>query len=101
MQKRKSKVIDPILEDVLESSGAWVMEEFEQALVGHTVSGNPRAVYDVKRMIAVLQERESWSEQECWEWLEYNTFPTFHPNQQIHAPIFLYNFESYDQPTKN
>lgn len=93
MQKEMT-MIDPLLQDILTQSGAIVMEEFADALVGHSVGTTPRAIYDVEKMIGVLQDREKWTEEECWEWLEYNTFPTFHPNMSKNAPIFLYPFKN-------
>ncbi len=93
MQKEKN-LIDPVLKNVLFQSGAIVMEEFQSALVGHSVGTNPRAIYDVEKMIGLLKVREKWSEEECWEWLEYNTFSSFPSDMNKNAPIFLYPFKN-------
>tara|TARA_Y100001978_G_scaffold161670_1_gene148026 strand:- start:503 stop:757 length:255 start_codon:yes stop_codon:yes gene_type:complete len=77
---------------ILEDAEAIILPEYENALVGHSVGANPKAIYDVHKMIKKLISEDGMTYDEAWEWLEYNTFPSFHPNQKINHPIFFYPF---------
>ena len=81
-----------LLLDLLNEAKAVLLPDFEDALAGHSVGANPRAIYDVETMIAMLQTKEGWNEDECWEWLENNIFPDYHPSQRKDHPIFLYPY---------
>ena len=88
-QKMKSDLLN-ILSDV----GAVTLPEYENALIGHSVGANPKAIYDVSKMLKKLIEKDDMTYDEAWEWLEYNIFPSFHPNQKVNHPIFFYPFEN-------
>ena len=77
---------------ILKDANAITLPEYENALIGHSVGANPKAIYDVGKMIAKLMQKDGMTLDEAWEWLEYNTFPSFHPDQKINHPIFFYPF---------
>ena len=79
--------------NLLDDVGAITLSEFKDALIGHSVEGNPKAIYDVSKMVKLLVDRDNMTYDEAWEWLEYNTFPAFHPNQKVNHPIFFYPFD--------
>ena len=48
---------------------------FEEAKVGvlRRAAQADIVVYDYERCVAILQEREGWTEEEAVDWIEYNT----------------------------
>ena len=44
---------------------------YNTALIG--VSHNNRAIYDYDLMVKCLMKEEEFSEEEAWEWIDYNT----------------------------
>lgn len=79
--------------ELLENANAVLLEEeYHDALVGHSVGANPRAIYDVEKILSIEQARTGWKKEDCWDWLEYNLFPEFNPSQRVNHPIFLYPY---------
>ena len=80
--------------DILDDVGAVTLVEYQDALIGHSVEANPKAIYDVSKMVKMLVDKNDMTYDEAWEELEYNLFPAFHPNQKVNHPIFFYPFDN-------
>ena len=57
----------------LEEAEALLADGFDEALIGCTTP-NCRAVYDAKKMVNILIERDGMSREDALEYLEFNTF---------------------------
>ena len=44
---------------------------FDNSIVG--ITNTDQLVYDQKKMIEELMKDEGWTEEEAWEWMDYNT----------------------------
>ena len=50
-------------------------ESFDNAIVGVAVGNDSgRVVYDAEKMVDILVQKENMSQEEAWEYLEFNTF---------------------------
>lgn len=63
---------------------------YDDALVGVTEDG--RAVYDFRKMLAWLVEHDDMTEDEAWDWIEYNTIRAL-PYAGERAPIIMFSLE--------
>ena len=60
---------------------------FEEALLGTGITyNNEVAVYDYAKCIDILMQRESWTEEEAVEWMEYNVVSAYVGEQ---TPVFV------------
>lgn len=60
---------------------------YDDALVG--ITEDNRAVYDFEKMVTWLMEKEGFSRQDAYEWIEYNTIRAIeYAGPQ--APIIMY-----------
>tara|TARA_R110000868_G_scaffold83946_5_gene236956 strand:- start:149 stop:418 length:270 start_codon:yes stop_codon:yes gene_type:complete len=51
---------------------------FEQAVIGLDTSNEPfRVIYDRQTMADILQQRDEMTEEEAWEYLDYNVFGAY------------------------
>ena len=51
---------------------------FEDAIIGLDTSNEVfRVIYDREKMATILQERDEMTEEDAWEYLEYNVFSTY------------------------
>ena len=80
--------------DILDDVGAVTLDEYQDALIGHSVEANPKAIYDVNKMVKMLVDKNDMTYDEAWEELAYNLFPAFHPTQKVNHPIFFYPFDN-------
>lgn len=66
---------DDVYEELAEANPlAMVADGFEDAYIGHTVSIGPSlAVYDYRKCVEVLMDREGLSELDAIEYLDHNT----------------------------
>ena len=60
---------------------------YDDALIG--VSHDGRAIYDFEKMVEWLIEKESWSDEEAVDFIEYNTIRAI-PYFGDKAPIIMY-----------
>lgn len=79
----EEKILDAGYENVV----YLVNYSYDDALVG--ISEDNRAIYDYDKMIEWLMEKESLSELEAIEWIEYNTIRAL-PYMGSQAPIIMY-----------
>lgn len=61
---------------------------YDDALIGTTDDG--RAIYDYDLMIDWLMKETGWSEEDCVDWIDYNTARL--ANTTPDSPIILYRF---------
>ena len=80
------KLLDAGYEDVVILDNP----SYDDALVGVTEDG--RAVYDFRKMLAWLVEHDDMTEDEAWDWIEYNTIRAL-PYAGDRAPIIVYPLE--------
>ena len=60
---------------------------FDNAIIGVSLGGNTRSVvYDAEEMARTLVVSEGITEQEAWEYLEFNTFNAYAGDN---TPIFV------------
>lgn len=51
---------------------------FEDAIIGLDMSNEVfRVIYDRQKMATILQERDEMTEEDAWEYLEYNVFSAY------------------------
>lgn len=82
----KERILDAGYEGVVVFSNY----SYDDALVG--VSDDNRAIYDYNKMIEWLVKKESFSEEEAIDWIEYNTVRSL-PYVGDKAPIIMYPIE--------
>ena len=62
-------------------------DSFDDAIIGiATGFDSGRVVYDANQMVAILVQEERFSEEEAWEFLEFNTFGA-HVGEQ--TPLYV------------
>ncbi|MBR2760053.1 MAG: hypothetical protein IKD66_02680 [Solobacterium sp.] len=67
---------------------------YDSALIG--VSHNNRAIYDYDLMVKWLMEKEEFTEEEAFEWIDFNTIQAL-PYMGGDGPIIIYRFiEAFD-----
>jgi len=53
-------------------------DNFDAAIIGVSVGlGSSKVVYDTKKMAEILVKEHSMTEEDAWEYLEYNTFGAY------------------------
>ena len=53
-------------------------DNFDAAIIGVSVGlGSSKVVYDTKKMAEILIKEHSMTEEDAWEYLEYNTFGVY------------------------
>jgi hypothetical protein len=63
-------------------------DHFDGAIIGVTAnSGTGRVVYDAGQMVAILLQEGDTTEEEAWEYLEFNTFGAYVGDQ---TPIYIH-----------
>jgi hypothetical protein len=53
-----------------ENPNAILWENLNDAIIG--ISDDQRAVYDIDKMAVCLQTNNKWTEDDAYEWLDYN-----------------------------
>jgi|TARA_Y100000310_G_scaffold339149_1_gene430930 hypothetical protein len=78
----REEMVDTFGEDFLFADG------FDGAIVGCSIGfDSGRVVYDTRQMVEILlQEPHNLTEEEAWEYLEFNTFGAYVDKKQ---PIYL------------
>tara|TARA_R110000824_G_scaffold6161_3_gene28298 strand:- start:1894 stop:2160 length:267 start_codon:yes stop_codon:yes gene_type:complete len=67
---------------------------YDSAIIGVCVGHDSgRIVYDVEKMIEACVQDMGMSEEESWEWLEYNTFGAYVGED---TPIYVEGYSSTD-----
>lgn len=67
---------------------------YDSAIIGVCVGHDSgRIVYDVEKMIEACVQDMGMSEEESWEWLEYNTFGAYVGED---TPIYVERYSSTD-----
>lgn len=66
-----------ILKESLEEESCLLADGFELALIGITCGIEPRAVYDINKMIAILMGRDRMEYDDAVEYLEYNVIGAY------------------------
>lgn len=84
--KAKERILDAGYEGVIVFSNY----SYDDALIG--VSDDNRAIYDYNKMVEWLVKKESFSEEEAIDWIEYNTIRSL-PYVGDKAPIIMYPIE--------
>jgi len=67
---------DELMES-LENEQCLLADGFEKGLIGITCGIEPRAVYDINKMITILMERDEMDYNEAVEFLEYNVIGAY------------------------
>lgn len=63
---------------------------FDSAIIGVTTGfDSGRVVYDTRKMVEILLQEGDTTEEEAWEFLEFNTFGAWVDDKQ---PIYLDSF---------
>lgn len=88
---REHRTLNPLLYEILVDHEADLASGWGKAIIGHTCGPNVRAVYDVQTMLDMLMK--DMSEDEAWEFLEYNVFG----NRSDNEPIFVYQLSNVRQ----
>lgn len=63
--------------DALEESECLLADGFDMALIGISCGIEPRAVYDVNKMVRILEERDGMSQEDAWEFIEFNVLGAY------------------------
>jgi hypothetical protein len=85
----REEMVDAFGEDFLFADG------FDGAIVGCSLGfDSGRVVYDTGQMVEILVQEENFTEEEAWEFLEFNTFGAYVDKKQ---PIYLESTVSYQQ----
>lgn len=75
--------------------------DYASAVIGVDHTG--RVIYDFDKMVEWLMEKEGWTEEECIEWIEYNTLRAIPYYSEGLPPIVMYNytevFKEYEENT--
>tara|TARA_R110002051_G_C8451399_1_gene456855 strand:- start:169 stop:426 length:258 start_codon:yes stop_codon:yes gene_type:complete len=67
-------------------------DSFDSAIIGVAAGHDSgRVVYDTRKMVAVLLQEENLTEEEAWEYLEFNTFGAYVGKQ---TPLYVYRRET-------
>ena len=82
--------LERILNAGFENVNYLVNYSYDDALIG--ISEDNRAIYDYNKMIDWLMNKESLSEEEAIEWINYNTIRAL-PYMGDKAPIIMYPIE--------
>ena len=62
-------------------------DSFDGAIIGVTVDGGTgRVVYNTRKMVDILLQKGDITEEEAWEYLEFNTFGAYVGDQ---TPIYV------------
>ena len=68
-------------EDLLFANG------FDDAIIGVSIAFDAgRVVYDTRQMVEILAQEEGFTEEEAWEYLEFNTFGAYVGEE---TPIYI------------
>lgn len=78
-----NKLLDAGYEDIV----VLTNYSYEDALIG--VSHDDRAIYDFDLMVKWLCEKENFTPEEAFEWIEFNTIRAL-PYAGADAPIIMY-----------
>lgn len=63
---------------------------YDNSIIGTTFDG--RAIYEFNKMVKELMNDEGWTEEECIEWIEYNTIRIM-PYGGKKTPMIVYGDE--------
>lgn len=66
---------------------ALVIDDYLDSLIGITSDG--RAVYDFETMVIEYARRNDASEQDAWDYIDYNVLNSLNPFSEIH-PVVIY-----------
>ena len=62
----------------MENDQTMFADGFEDAIIGLDMSNEVfRVIYDRQKMATILQERDEMTEEDAWEYLEYNVFSAY------------------------
>jgi hypothetical protein len=65
---------------------------FDDAIIGMDMNGEVyRVVYGIEKMVFILMHRDSMTEEEAVEYLEYNVFSTYLGEG---TPLYIYQMSS-------
>lgn len=79
----EERILNAGFEDVI----YLVNYSYDDALIG--ITNDNRAVYDYNKMVEWLMKKESFTELEAIEWIDYNTIRAL-PYMDSNAPIIMY-----------
>jgi len=65
------------LMETLEEEECLLADGFDLALIGVSCGMEPRAVYDVNKMIAIMEQRDGMSYEDAVEYLEFNVLGAY------------------------
>jgi hypothetical protein len=63
--------------EALEEEECLLADGFDMALIGISCGIERRAVYDVNKMIRILQERDGMSEEDALEFVQFNVLGAY------------------------
>ena len=78
-----------IREELVEEHGEDFLfaDGFDSAIIGCSIGfDSGRVIYDITQMMEILVQEESCTEQEAWEFLEFNTFGAYVGDK---TPIYM------------
>lgn len=81
--------VDELLEAM--EVGAFVMDEFDGAIIGITASSEPQVVYDEARIIEILME-DGCTDEEAWDHYGFNVLGSIQPTGPY--PVIVKTYES-------
>jgi|TARA_R110002020_G_scaffold258651_2_gene472441 hypothetical protein len=68
-------------------------DSFDSAIIGVSIGcDSERVIYDTEKMAEILVTFDDMTEQEAWEFLEFNTFNAYVGE---HTPIYLSTIQEY------
>lgn len=72
MEEKRSQLSEHFGSDLM------FADNFDGAIIGVSVGlGSSKVVYDTRKMAEILVKEHSMTEEDAWEYLEYNTFQAY------------------------
>ena len=76
MARKKEKIREKLAENF--GDGLLFANSFDGAIIGVAVGhDSERVVYNARHMVEILLQEENLTEEEAWEYLEFNTFGSY------------------------
>jgi hypothetical protein len=90
--KEKVETLNQILEGY--EDHAYLLDGYEDALVGYDYKYPTKAIYDSDKCIKILMKRDKMSFDDALEYFEYNTIRSLDYIPEHNRPIILSKFSS-------
>jgi hypothetical protein len=75
-----------MIEELLKENECLIADGFDEALIGITDNGNNVSVYDSRKCIEILMERDSMSKDDAYEFFLYNVIGSYVGDK---TPVFV------------